>query len=100
MEVIRRDILLKVKLRQIRVSNLCYFISALFVEMKDRPIFISNEGVWRLKVNIYSWSKASWMEGNVIVQGSRKGFISKVEYLGIFYVNGRVDIIGFELRVF
>ena len=40
------------------------------------------------------------MEGDVVVEGSWKGFISKIKYLCVSDVDGGIDIVCFKLGIF
>ena len=99
-EVIGGDALLEIILWEVRVGYFKDFIATLFVDIKDRPVSINNEGIWRFITKIDSRTKASWLEGDVVVEGSWKSFISKIKYLCISDVDGGVNIICFKLWIF
>ena len=72
----------------------------MFIDTENRPKLIDDKGIWRFIIKIYSRTKAPGMEGDVVVEGSWKGFISKIKYLCVSDVDGGIDIVCFKLGIF
>lgn len=62
-------------------ANFKYFIAALLIEGKFRPIRVSHKHIRWLEVEIKARLKAAWLEGNVREDGSWKSVSVEIDYL-------------------